>query len=73
MLPENKFNHMDTSDNHKMRKIKGSGIVFFKNVNVLKNQDSLWNSSRLTEAEELWQLNTAIDPRLDPRLEGEML
>lgn len=52
MLPENKFNHMDTSDNHKMRKIKGSGIVFFKNVNVLKNQDSLWNSSRLTEAEE---------------------
>ena len=41
LLVEKEFNHMETSDNHKIRNFlflkKGGGTVSFKNVNVLKN------------------------------------
>lgn len=37
----------------------------FKNVNVVKDEEKMGNSSRLKETKEMWKLNEICDPGMD--------
>lgn len=51
----------------------GAGEGFFKNANITKDREKLWQRSRLKEAEKTGQLNANSAPGLEPVLEGSVI